>query len=569
MLDYKEYISEILFKTTNIPLSIDEIRNLIEIPPQSDMGEYTFPCFSLAKIKRKSPMILSKEISEAIICDSSIVEKVIAVGGYVNFFLNINHVAFSLFNDIESNGADFGSNTVNAENNIIIEYSSTNIAKPFHIGHLRSTVIGDSIKRIYKYLGYKTTAINYVGDYGTQFGIMISAFKKWGSLDKIKRDPIKEMLNLYVRYNQEAEENPNLMDEARYWFNQLEKENPEAVNLWTMFKDLSLSEFKRVYDLLDITFDNFNGESYNSKFIPGVLEELRAKNLLKLSDGAQIVDLSDFNLPPAIVVKSDGSSTYITRDIATAIHRKETYNFSKNLYVVASQQNLHFMQLKAILKLMGKEWSDDCVHVPFGMISLKTGTMATRTGNVIFLEDVLNRAILKSRDLMETRDIPLDDAQVISQDIGIGAIKYQDLFNNRIKDYVFDWDQALSFDGETGPYVQYSRARANSVLEKGKVYDVKDYSGIWEITDEEKTLILDLYRFPEVVRTAASKLEPSIITRHITAIASDFNKFYGACKIIDIDAPSLERNRILLTNATKIILGIGMDLIGLKAPLKM
>ena len=470
--------------------------------------------------------------------------------------------------EIQRKGEGYGSEALGSGKKVVVEYSSTNIAKPFHIGHIRSTVQGDAIKRLYRFFDYDTVAINYIGDYGTQFGIMIAAYRKWGNEAKIHEDPINELLNLYVRYNKAAKEDESLMDEARYWFNQLEKENPEAVKLWSWFKELSLQEFKRVYDLLNVSFDNYNGESYNSAFIPNVLEELEQKGLLEASEGAMIVNLDAFDLPPALVVKSDGSSTYMTRDIATAIERKRAYDFEQNIYVVATQQNLHFKQLKAVLKLMGYEWYEDCVHVSFGMVSLSDGSMSTREGKVVFLEDVLNKAIAKTTEIMDSRRMALEDKEKIAVQVGIGAVKYQELYNNRIKDYTFDWDEVLNFDGETGPYVQYTYARANSILNKATSLDFAsvDYSLLK--SDDEKALVKALYTYPDVLRNALDKLEPSMITRHITEVAKAFNKFYNTSPIFNSE-DDLRRARLLLCDCARTVIRSGLYLLGIDAPDQM
>ncbi len=566
MFNYKNYIATSIEKL-NIGLTVREIADLIEIPPDEQMGDYAFPCFRLSKTMKKAPNLIAQElVSEMELSDDYLLE-IKNLGPYINFFINPNAMAEAVFEEVKRNETGYGSSAIGNGKSVLIEYSSTNIAKPFHIGHLRSTVIGDSLKRIHRYLGYDVEGINYLGDFGTQFGIMIAAYKRWGDPKKIEGDPIKELLNLYVRYNQEAADSEEMMDEARKSFLQLENGDEEAFRLWQWFKDLSLEEFKRVYDLLGIQFDSYKGESYHSKYIPQVVDSLKEKNLLVESDGAMIVELDEFNLPPAIVIKSNGSSTYIARDIATAIQRKKDYDFYRNVYVVATQQNLHFQQLKAILSLMGYDWYEECVHISFGMISLKSGAMQTRTGNVVFLEDVLNKSIEKSREIMESREQKDFDMDTVARQVGIGAVKYQDLFNNRIKDYVFDWEQSLNFDGETGPYVQYSCARANSILQREEFE--KDYDIKVNLTlPEEKALIKSLYQFPAIVLQAADKMEPSIITRHITEIAKNFNKFYAVAPILNSEA-DVKATRLLLTHVTKNILETGLNLLGIEAPEKM
>ncbi len=565
MIDIKDQIAQVLAKQ-EVGLTQEQIYAALEVPPDTKMGDYAFPCFQLAKTMRQAPQKIAEALKEAF--HSDFVETVVTQGPYLNFFVDTTALNAAVLEEIQRKGEGYGSEALGSGKKVVVEYSSTNIAKPFHIGHIRSTVQGDAIKRLYRFFDYDTVAINYIGDYGTQFGIMIAAYRKWGNEAKIHEDPINELLNLYVRYNKAAKEDESLMDEARYWFNQLEKENPEAVKLWSWFKELSLQEFKRVYDLLNVSFDNYNGESYNSAFIPNVLEELEQKGLLEASEGAMIVNLDAFDLPPALVVKSDGSSTYMTRDIATAIERKRAYDFEQNIYVVATQQNLHFKQLKAVLKLMGYEWYEDCVHVSFGMVSLSDGSMSTREGKVVFLEDVLNKAIAKTTEIMDSRRMALEDKEKIAVQVGIGAVKYQELYNNRIKDYTFDWDEVLNFDGETGPYVQYTYARANSILNKATSLDFAsvDYSLLK--SDDEKALVKALYTYPDVLRNALDKLEPSMITRHITEVAKAFNKFYNTSPIFNSE-DDLRRARLLLCDCARTVIRSGLYLLGIDAPDQM
>ena len=451
---------------------------------------------------------------------------------------------------------------------VLVEFSSPNIAKPFHIGHIRTTVIGHSIYRIYKFQGFDTKALNHLGDYGTQFGMLIVAYKKWGDKSIIEKDPINELLKLYVKFNEEAVKDESLMEEARYWFKELENKNEEALKLWQWMRDISLKEFNKVYDMLNIKYDSYDGESFYSDKMPRVIEELEEKGLLKESKGAWIVDLESYGMPPALIKKSDGSTLYITRDLAAAIYRKEHYNFYKNIYVVASEQNLHFKQLKKILELMGYEWAKDCIHVNFGMVSLEDGSLSTRKGRVIFLEDVLNKAIESTLKIIEERNPNLENKEEVAKQVGIGAVVFQELFNSRIKDYVFSWDRTLSFEGETGPYVQYTHARANSLLEKGEfsLIDKVDYSLLKE--EDEINLIRLLYKFPEVVLDATNKYEPSFITRHIVEIAKAFNKYYNSCPVLSVEE-GLKKARLLLVYATKTVIKTGLFLLGIEAPDKM
>ena len=565
MKDYKEIIAEKL-EGKEIGLSKDEIYQLIEIPPQENMGDYSFPCFQLAKTLRKNPAQIATELASTL--DLEDFAEVKNVGPYINFFLDRKKFENQVINTIIEKKENFGKSDMGKGKTAIVEFSSVNIAKPFHIGHIRSTVIGDALRNIHEFLGYNTIATNYIGDYGTQFGTMIAAYKLWGDDDKLNANPIQELLNLYVRYNTEASENEEMMEVARQEFKNLEEGEEEATRLWSWFKEISFNEFDRVYKLLDIEFDNYKGEAYYSEYMPAILEELKEKNLLVESDGAQIIDLSEFDLPPSIIIKSNGSSAYITRDIATAINRKKEYNFDENLYVVATQQNLHFQQLWRILELMGYDLYKGCKHISFGMVSLKDQTLSTRKGQVVFLEDVLNKTIEKTREIMENREDTVDDIDEVSRIVGIGAVKFQELYNNRIKDYVFDWDEVLNFDGETGPYVQYTYARAKSVLRKAGIDEIKSLD-IEKITsDEEFTLVKKLAGFEDVVVKAKEKYEPSLITRHLTDIAKSFNKFYNSSKIM-VEDEKLKEERLALAYVTAIVIKTALGLLGIRTVEKM
>lgn len=565
MKDFKEIIAKKL-ENEDINLSYEEIYNLIEIPPQDDMGDYSFPCFTLAKVLRKSPVQIASGLAENLEIEEF--ERIENINAYLNFYVDRDLYQNSVLNEILDQKEDYGKSDEGNGKNIVIDFSSVNIAKPFHIGHIRSTVQGDAIRNIHEFLGYNVIATNYLGDYGTQFGTMIAAYKLWGNEKAINTDPINELLKLYVRYNSQASEDPEMKDAARSEFKNLEDGDPEATKLWQWFKDISLREFERVYGLLDIHFDDYNGESYNSQFIPQTLELLKEKDLLVESDGAQIIDLSPYDLTPAIIIKSNGSSSYITRDIGTAINRKREYDFKENLYVVATQQNLHYQQLRKILELMGYEWWDDNKHIAFGMVSLKDQTMSTRKGQVVFLEDVLNKAIDKTKSIMEERGADIEDIDETAKIVGIGAVKFQELYNNRIKDYVFDWDEVLNFDGETGPYVQYTYARAKSVLRKAEVegFDEVEFTNLK--TYEEFALVKTLAEFGNVVAKACEKYEPSLVTRHLTDIAKAFNKFYNSSQIM-VDYKELRKERLALTYATSIILKSSLGLLGIKTVEKM
>lgn len=564
MINFKEEVKEIILGF-DTGLTEKEISDLIEIPPNSDMGDYAFPVFKLAKTFRKAPNLIAEELAKKEFNNENI-NKIANVGPYVNFFVDNSKLVESVLTVAVKD--DFGSSHIGVGKNVVFDFSSTNIAKPFHIGHLRSTVIGNAIRNIMKYQGFNTTGVNYIGDYGTQFGMMISAYLKWGDEDKINADPIKELLNLYVKYNKIAKEDETYMDEARDWFDKLEKKDPTAVKLWSWFREISLKEFQRVYDLLGVEFDNFNGESFHSQFIGDALEAIDKKNLLEESDGAMIINLDDENLPPVLIKKSNGSSTYLTRDIATAMYRKKTYDFYKNVYVVASQQKLHFEQLRAVLKKMGFDWWNDCEHVSFGMVSMKDGSMKTREGKVIFLEDVLNRAIDKTKSIIEERNPNLENKEEVAKQVGVGAVIFQDLFNNRIKDYTFDWDQVLNFDGETGPYTQYTFARSCSILDKGE-FELKDNSKFDLLVDDtEIDIVKHLSKFEEVLLNATEKYEPSFLTRYTVELAKLFNKFYANCPINTVE-DELKYQRLYLTYSVNKCLKLSLSLLGIEAPVRM
>ncbi|EFK93845.1 arginine--tRNA ligase [Finegoldia magna] len=564
MINFKDEVKKIILGF-DTGLTEEEISDLIEIPPNSDMGDYAFPVFKLAKTFRKASNLIAEELAQKAFENENI-KKIANVGPYVNFFVNNSKLVESVLTEAIKD--DFGSSHIGVGKNVVFDFSSTNIAKPFHIGHLRSTVIGNAIRNIMKYQGFNTTGVNYIGDYGTQFGMMISAYLKWGDEDKINANPIKELLNLYVKYNKIAKEDETYMDEARDWFDKLEKKDPTAVKLWSWFREISLKEFQRVYDLLGVKFDNFNGESFHSQFIGDALEAIDKKNLLEESDGAMIINLDDENLPPVLIKKSNGSSTYLTRDIATAMYRKKTYDFYKNVYVVASQQKLHFEQLRAVLKKMGFDWWKDCEHVSFGMVSMKDGSMKTREGKVIFLEDVLNRAIDKTKSIIEERNPNIENKEEVAKQVGVGAVIFQDLFNNRIKDYTFDWDQVLNFDGETGPYTQYTFARSCSILDKGE-FELKDNSKFDLLVDDtEIDIVKHLSKFEEVLLNATEKYEPSFLTRYTVELAKLFNKFYANCPINTVE-DELKYQRLYLTYSVNKCLKLSLSLLGIEAPVRM
>lgn len=572
MIDFKTVIAQSIYDEA-LGLSIDELKAMIEIPADETMGDFAFPCFKFAKVLRKAPQMIAADVA-AKVSGNECFEKVEQVNAYVNFFIDRAYFAGELVKEVNEQGADYGKSNIGGGKKVIVEYSSPNIAKPFHIGHIRSTVIGNAIYNLYKEIGYDAIRINHLGDYGTQFGKMIVAYRKWGNEDDLKQNPIKSLLAYYTKFHREVEEHPELDDEARATFAKLEAGEPEEVALWEKFREYSLAEFNRVYDMLDISFDSYAGESFYSDKMPAVVDELKDKGLLVESQGAHIVDLEPYDMTPAVILKSDGSSLYATRDIAAAIYRKNHYDFYKNIYVVASQQNLHFKQWRKVLELMGYDWQEDCVHVPFGLVSLEGGeTLSTRKGNVVFLEDVLNNAVEKTREIMLEKNAASDELDKIAKEVGIGAVIFQELSNNRIKDYVFSWDKVLNFDGETGPYVQYTHARACSVLRNASDEDMAaikagkcDYSYIK--SDSAYSLIKLLYRVPEVIVDAADKYEPSILTRHLVDIAQAFNKFYHDEHIL-VDNEEEKRAKLSLVLASKIVIANCLALLGIKAPEKM
>ena len=570
MISYKEQIAQILSAQIE-GLEKEEIVNMIETPADSKMGDYAFPCFKLAKLLRKAPPVIAKSIAEAI-GDDPMFEKVESVNAYVNMFVSKEDFAREVVSEAIEKGDDYGRSSIGGGKKVIVEYSSPNIAKPFHIGHIRSTVIGNSIYKIYDFLGYDTMRINHLGDYGTQFGKMICAYRRWGNKEDVIKEPIKSLLSYYTKFHVEAEKDPALEDEARAIFAKLEKGEPEEVELWQWFRDESLKEFNRVYDMLGITFDSYNGESFYSDKMPRFVQELKDKGLLVEDAGAQIVKLDEYDLPPALITKSDGSTLYITRDIAAAVYRKETYDFYKNIYVVASQQNLHFQQWIKVIELLGYDWAKDCVHVPFGLVSMEEGTMSTRQGRVIFLEDVLNRAVEQTRQIIKEKNVNTENIDETAKEVGIGAVVFNELSNYRIKDYVFSWDKVLNFEGETGPYVQYTHARACSILRNAgddAVAKAKAGFDAKYITSESAHRLMSLiYELPEVIVEAGEKYEPSIVTRHIVDISQAFNKFYHDEHIL-VDNEDEKIAKIALVLAAKTAIKNGLGLLGMKAPEKM
>lgn len=566
MIDFKQTIAELLSAQIE-GMSTEEIYETLEYPKHEDMGDYAFPCFKLAKTFRKAPNMISAELVESI-GNHEYFENIEAVAAYINFKIDKGVFAKSVLETISDQGDAFGSTNIGDNKNLIVEFSSVNIAKAFHMGHIRSTMIGNALYKIFGFLGFNAISINHLGDYGTQFGKMIVAYKMWGDKEVILKDPVRELVKLYVKFHDEAENDESLNDTAREWFTKLENGDQEAYDLWAWMKELSLVEFDRVYNLLGVHFDSYAGESFYSDKIPAVLEEMREKNVMKKSEGAEIVDLEEYNMPPALITKKDGSSLYITRDIAAAMYRKKHYDFDKNIYVVGAPQQLHFKQWMKIIELMGHDWAKDCVHVDFGTVSLEEGSMSTRKGRVVYLEEVLQKAIDSTKAIIEEKNPNLENKDDVAKQVGVGAVVYQELSNNRIKDYTFSWESTLSFEGETGPYVMYTHARSCSVLRKADV-DFKtgvDYNHLSD--DASKDVIRLLSKFPEVVMESARKYEPSMITRYVTNLAQRFNRFYHDNPIL-VDDVEMKKARLALVDATRQTLKTGLNLVGLAAPERM
>ena len=549
----------------NAPLSADEIAGLLELPPDSAMGDYAFPCFKLARSLRKAPPMIAGELVKVINAD--FLSRVEAVGGYLNFFIDKALYASSVIGEVLDKGEKYGSSDMGAGKTICIDYSSINIAKRFHIGHLSTTALGNALYKIYSFLGYKCVGINHLGDWGTQFGKMIAAYKHWGSREMVEQGGVQALSDLYVKFHAEAEKDPSLEDEGRAWFKKIETGDEEAISIWQWFKDLTLKDANRVYDMLGVKFDSYAGEAFYMDKMGPVIEELREKKLLKESDGAYVVDLEEYGMPPCLIIKSDGATLYTTRDLAAAFYRKKTYDFTKCLYVVAYQQSLHFRQLFKVIELMGHEWAKDMEHVEFGMVSYEGQALSTRHGHVIYLEDLLNRSIEKARAIIDEKSPNLDDKDGVARKVGIGAVVFFALSAGRIKDIDFWWDRALNFEGETGPYVQYTYARCCSVLGKAPAnLPDADYSTLDDA--EAQDIVRLLEQFPELVKEAAQRNEPSLITRYTVDLAQAYNKFYYEHRILDCE-PATSAARIAITKAVRNVIGTGLTLIGVEPTEKM
>jgi len=560
----KKQIAELLSSKIS-ELSADEIAELLEVPPKREMGDFAFPCFRLAKIYHKAPPLIANDIA-ASIDGQSYISEVKTAGGYINFYVNREQYVKQII-DAFFASEDYASSETGNGKTICIDYSSPNVAKNFHIGHLRTTIIGNSLYKIFTKLGYKVIRINHLGDWGTQFGKLIVAYKRWGSKEEVEEKGIQELMDIYVKFHQEAEDDPSLEDEARAAFAEMEQGNEEYLAIWKWFREISLKEFMRVYDLLDIDFDAYTGESFYRDMTQDVIDKLTDKGLLVESEGALVVRLDDFDMPPCIVAKKDGSSIYATRDLAAILYRKRTYDFDKCLYVTGLEQKLHFAQVFKVIELMGNEYAKDLIHIPYGLVSLKDGKMSSRTGNVIYAEDILKESIGKTAAIIDEKNPNIPDKEQVAQIIGVGAIIFNDLYNQRIKDVIFDWDKLLNFDGETGPYVQYTYARASSVLRKvGDIPSKIDYSLLTD--DASMELLREIERYPEVIADAASKYEPFIISRYSMDVAHAFNKFYQLCQI-NVEDEDLKYARANIVKIARWVLKDSLSLLGIKCPEQM
>ncbi len=559
----KEKIAELIAKIVE-GIETADILASIEIPPRPEMGDYAFPCFRLAKVMRKAPNMIAADIKDQI-GDVDFIERINVAGAYLNFYIKKDIFVKTMIE--AANSENFGGSDLGKDQTICIDYSSPNVAKNFHVGHLRTTIIGNSLYKIHSKLGYNVVRINHLGDWGTQFGKLIVAYKAWGSKEAVEKDGISELMKLYVKFHEEADKKPELVDEARAWFNKMENGDEEALSIWQWFKDISLVEYKRTYNLLGMDFDYYLGESFYRDKCQAVVDRIKDAGLLKESEGAMIVDLSDYDMAPCIITKKDGSSIYATRDLAAIFYRKETYKFSKCLYVTGQEQKLHFAQVFKVVELLGNEWAkDQLIHIPYGLVSLEGAKLSTRSGNIIYAEDILKDAIEKSLEIITEKSPNLPNKEDVAKKVGVGAVLFNDLYNQRIKDVSFSWDKVLNFDGETGPYVQYTHARCCSVVRMAETFDPAapvDYSLITE--QDAIELLKEINRFPDVVKDAADKYEPSIVARFAVDVAQAFNKFYNSTRI-NVDDAALKNARVMLTYLTKNTISEALNLLGIEAP---
>ncbi len=569
MQKLREEIGEVL--ASLVEMETDRVLELLEIPPEPEFGDLAFPCFTLAKTLKKPPPVIAKELSEKLSGQQGrLWDKAEPRGPYLNFYIAPKAYSHEVLKKAWDEEKYYGHTDLGKGHNVPIDYSSPNIAKPFGVGHIRSTVIGHSLYLIYRALGYNSIGINHLGDWGTQFGKLIVAFKRWGEEDKLKDDPVEYLYRLYVQFHQEVEEDPGLDDEARSWFKKLESGDREAVSYWEHFRKLSLEAYASIYSRLGIEFEHYHGESHYNQMLERVINLVQEQGIARESEGALIIDLEPYNMPPVMLRKKDGATLYITRDLAAAIYRKETFDFARSLYVVGAEQTLHFQQLFKVLELLGFEWASQCVHVPFGMIRFKEGRMSTRAGRIVLLEEVLDRAVAMAREIIEEKNPDLNDKESAAEAVGLGAVRFGDLSNDRVKNIEFDWENVLDFSGETAAYIQYAHARICSIIRKAE-------PGLMEWNDEavgrlekeeEITLVKTLAQLPDKVIDSAESYKPSILARYLIDVAREFNRFYHNCPVLS-SGKEIQQSRLLLINATRQVLANGLALLGIVAPEEM
>ena len=565
-MDFKYEAASLIAKAAD--MDINDIVNFMEIPAKPEMGDYAFPCFRLAKTMRKAPNMIAADICSKIE-ENKIFSKIEPVAAYINFFTDKSVYAAEVMESIANMGENYGTSEEGKGKTIVIDYSSPNIAKPFHVGHLRSTVIGSALYKIFEKMGYECVGVNHLGDWGTQFGKLIEAYKLWGSKEEVEEKGISELTRIYVKFHEEAEKDPSLDDRARAWFVKMQDGDEEAITLWEWFYDISIKEFERVYEKLGVKFDHYTGESFYNDKMATIVDELKEKKLLTESNGAMIVDLEDAKMPPCLIIRTDGGTLYATRDITAAIYRKNTYDFDKCIYVTAIDQNLHFAQWFKVIEKMGYDWSKDLVHVPFGLVSLEDGKLSTRKGKVVLMEDLLDEAVKKTMGIINDKNPDLPDKEEVAKEVGIGAVIFDDLYNGRIKDIVFSWDRMLNFDGETGPYVQYTHARACSVLKKAEYVKGTapiDYS---VLTDDASVDVCKmLANYSAKIKEAASRYEPSVIARYLVDLSQAFNKFYHD-NVILTDDENVRNARLAVVDAVRLVIKSGLEILGIKSPERM
>ncbi|EMW6260641.1 arginine--tRNA ligase [Enterococcus faecium] len=563
-MNNKDLVAKAVYDAVKDDLTLEQVEQLLENPKSAEHGDVAFPAFSLAKVYRKAPQQIAADLAEKI--DSANFEKIEVVGPYLNFFMNKELISKKVLQTVVKEKEHYGDSNIGNQGTVPIDMSSPNIAKPISMGHLRSTVIGNSIGFIMEKIGYQPIRINHLGDWGTQFGKLIVAYKKWGTEEAVKAEPINELLRLYVQFHEVAETEPELNEEARAWFKRLEEGDKEAIQLWQWFRDESMKEFNKIYDLLEVRFDSLNGEAFYNDKMDEIVKLLEEKHLLNEDKGAEIVDLSAYDLNPALIKKSDGATLYITRDLAAALYRKRTYDFKQSLYVVGNEQSYHFKQLKAVLKEMGFDWSDDMHHIPFGLITQGGEKLSTRKGKIVLLEEVLNEAIQSAKEQISEKNPDLENKDAVAKQVGVGAVIFHDLKNDRLNTFDFNLEEVVRFEGETGPYVQYTHARAVSLLEKAGF--VPSETADYALNDDTSWEVVKLVqKYPETVLSAGEKYEPSVIAKHAIKLAQAFNKYYAHTKILADDEQ--KEARLALVYAVTVLLKEDLRLLGLHAPDKM